>query len=261
MKSALTLEPRIDFFHAAILTTALVFNTASYALDPVQGFYGGIFFGGSLASGVNFNLTQQTNQAALMNGKLSYSPSFNGGGELGYRINQFRVEGELFYNNSPYKTITIGGHQFTTRKSGSGFRYKGQTGTAAIMINGIFDAFFIGEDSNIVPYAGIGLGYARVENGIKFYCNHINVGTSTIQINNDKSCTLTPNPNGVDTNFKTSSYAGAAQAMLGISYYMDDYVMLGLDVRQFSTRTIKAFSHKVQFTTLNLSFNGAFDYG
>ena len=252
MKPALTLG----------ITAALLFNTASYALDPVQGLYGGVFIGGSLASGVTFNLTNPTSQAVLINEKLSYSPYGNGGGELGYRINQFRVESELFYNRSPYKTITIGGQRFTTIKKGSGFSYKGQTDTGAIMINGIFDAFFIDEDSNLVPYIGLGLGYARVQNSIKFYCNNVNVGTQTIDfINNDKSCHLTPNPNGPDSNLKATASAGAAQAILGISYYMDDYAMFGLDVRQFSTRNIKELNHKVQFTTLNLSFNGAFDYG
>ncbi len=266
MKSALTLGPRIsqkrDVIHGTILAAGLLLNTASYALDPVQGFYGGVFIGGSLSSGVTFNLTKPTSQSVLINGKLSYSPYGNGGGELGYRINQFRVESELFYNYSPYKSITLVGHKYTSRKSGSGFRYKGQTGTGAIMINGIFDAFFVGEDSDLVPYVGLGIGYARVQNSIKFYCNNVNIGTQNIAfINNDKSCALTPNPNGADSNLKVSTSAGAAQGILGISYYMDDYVMFGLDVRQFSTRNIKEFNHKVQFTTLNLSFNGAFDYG
>lgn len=251
MKPALTLG----------LTTALLFNTASYALDPVQGFYGGIFLGGNYTSAITLNLTNHTNHALVANGQLDYSIYGNGGGELGFRMNQFRVEGELFYNHSPYKSITIDGHRFDTRKTGSGFRYKGQTDTAAFMFNGIFDAFFIGEDSDLVPYLGLGIGYAHVQNSIKFYCNNKDVGTSTIILNKDKSCTLVSNPNGPDSNIKASASAAAAQAILGLSYYMDDYVWFGLDVRQFTTRNIKEFNHKVQFTTLNLSFNGAFDYG
>lgn len=251
MKSALTFG----------LTTALLLSSTSYALDPVQGFYGGVFIGGNYTSPITFNLTNQTTHAVFANGQLAYSMYGNGGGELGYRMNQFRVETELFYNNSPYSSITINGHRFKTKKSGSGFRYKGQTSTGAVMINGFFDAFFVGEDSDVVPYIGLGLGYARIQNSIKFYCNNVNVGTSTLVLNKDRSCALISNPNGPDSNLKATASAGAAQAILGISYYMDDYTTFSLDVRQFATRNINTFNSKVQFTTLNLGFNGAFDCG
>lgn len=251
MKSALTLG----------LTSALLFSTSSYALDPIQGFYGGVFLGGNYTSPIKFNFTEKTSNTVLINGDLAYSMYGNGGGEIGYRMNQFRVETELFYNHSPYSSVTINGHRFKTRKTGSGFRFKGQTNTAALMVNGIFDAFFVGEDSDFVPYLGLGLGYARIQNSVKFFCNNVDVGTGSISINKDKSCTLTPNPNGPDSNLKSTASAGAAQAILGISYYMDDYTLFSFDVREFATRNVKQFNSKVQFTTFNIGFIGSFDYG
>lgn len=243
------------------LASALLWNTPSYALDPVQGFYGGVFLGGNYTSPITFRLNNQTNHDLLANGKLAYSISFDGGGQVGYRMNQFRIESELLYNYSPFDTITINKQRFKSEKRGANFRYEGQTNTGALMVNGFFDAFFVGEESNIVPYVGLGLGYARVQNSIKFYCNNINVQRNTVILNPDKTCTLVSNPNGPDSNVKKTASAGAGQAILGVSYFMDDFTLFGLDVRQLTTRTIKEFDHKVQFTSLNLSFNGAFDFG
>jgi opacity protein-like surface antigen len=243
------------------MATAIFANTASYALDPAQGFYGGLFLGGSYSQPVKFDFTHPLTSAIPITGQLKYSVYGNAGGEIGYRMNLCRAEVELLYNHSPYHSISINNQTFTSQKSGDGFRYKGQTNTGALMINAFYDLYFTAEEYNFVPYLGLGIGYANVQNSINFYCDNKKVGNNIAVVAPDGTCTLVHNPHARKVDNSTSHGGGAAQAILGVNYFMDDFITFGLDIRQFATKNTPPFNSRTQFTSLNLSFNGAFDFG
>lgn len=238
-------------FKSAI-TALLLINSSAYALDPVQGFYGGLFVGGSYTPNVTskFYIPQfKSMNSSISSATLSYQPYINGGGQVGYRFDQFRAELEPFVNYSPYSTLTVNGtkiHKFKKKFSTPNMPYlQGRTSTGALMVNGYYDLFDISEQSNYVPFVGFGVGYATVQNTINFYN------------------TLTPYT-------KSSDRKGLAalQGIIGVNYFMDDFTAIGLDFRYFTTQSGKYRLHSItqsslrtQFATLNLSVNGAFDCG
>lgn len=216
-----------------------IFNSSVQALNPVQGFYAGIFLGGSLSPQINLNVIHPASFTAIP-ASLKYSVYGDIGGELGYRMNQFRLEGELFYNSSPYHQITLGHATFTTQKKSKGFRFKGYTNTGALMLNGYYDAYCLWEQSDWVPYVGAGIGYANIQNNINFYYNNVQI---------------------LGTKISETQQAPIGQVILGLNYFMDDFTTFALDVRYFSTQKIDPFNTRAQATSLNFSFNGAFDAG
>ena len=242
------------------LSALLLFHGVGYAVNPVQGLYGNFSLGGSYAPAVNINVVRPTNHTTTT-GHLVHSGYGNVFGSLGYRINQFRAEAELGYNKSPYHSLVMDGQKFARFNHTSGISFKGFTSAFNVMVNGFYDAYFLGEDSNVVPYVGVGLGTASINNSIKFYCQNVNAGTSIMTYTNNGACTLTPNPGGPSSNVKSQHDVGAGQVILGFSYFMDDFLTFNLDVRHFATRSNAATQSKVQYTTLNVGFNGAFDFG
>lgn len=243
-------------------TTALLIHITSYALNPVQGLYGGLFIGGSHAPTTTVSYIYPTTQL-LSTGRLTYSLFGDLGLNIGYRINQFRVEGEAFYNNNSYQSLTLNNQTILSPSKSSGLRLNGRTGTLALMFNGFYDVYFAGEQSNFIPHLGLGLGYANLRNNLKFYCNNVNVGTNTLTYNSsNNTCSMTPtNPVGPTSNIASHANTGAAQVILGFSYFMDDFATIGLDFKHFETRKVNPLNAAVQLNTLNIAFNCAFDFG
>lgn len=236
-------------FKSAI-TALLLLNSSAYALDPVQGFYGGIFAGGSYTPSITFKFYNPYIHS-ISSGTLSHLAYLNGGGQVGYRFDQFRAELEPFINYNPYNSITVNGlkiHKFKKKFSTPNTPYlQGHTTTVALMVNGYYDLFDISEQSNYVPFVGLGVGYAAVQNAINFY-----VGNTSIP----------------GTNFSERKELAALQGIIGVNYFMDDFTAIGLDFRYFTTQSgkyklnsITQSSLRTQFATLNLSVNGAFDCG
>lgn len=236
-------------FYKSTLTALLVISGTAYALDPVQGFYGGIFLGGSYAPSIDFKVfNPDPTVLKKISGSLSYGPFVNGGGQVGYRRDQFRAEAEAFYNYNPYNTISADRFKITKYKkkfSKPNTIYQmGHTGTAALMVNGFYDIYSM---SDYVPYVGVGVGYAHVTNSLQFY-----YGPTT----------------KIGTLFSESKSLAGLQGILGVNYFMDDFTTIGLDFRYFTTQstTVKfspntPSSFRYQFATLNLSISGAFDCG
>lgn len=240
------------------LTTLLLSSSSVYALDPVQGIYAGIFLGGSKARAVNITAAIPNliiNGASLAGtGRLDFGAFGDIGGQVGYRMDQFRVEGELSYNNSPYNSLTINGTKFTKKgnskhnTNATNPTFKGQTGIAALMLNGYYDNYSMFDQSCFVPYIGIGLGYANIQNRVDFYRGNVAIPNSSFSIRHN---------------------AFAGQAIIGTSYFMDDFTAFALDFRYFSTGAVPAHygtfastnSVRFQYLALNLSFNGSFDAG
>lgn len=244
------------------LATLLLSSGSVYALDPVQGIYAGIFLGTSKARSVNISAAIPTYNT-YGTGQLNYSWFGDIGGQVGYRMDQFRVEAELSYNDSPYNSLVFNGvinsipiNGITIPKLGNpkhnvnatGFQMKGQTDIAALMFNGYYDNYTLFDQTCFVPYIGIGIGYASVLNKIQFYYSNTPI-------------------TGADFSERRNAFAG--QAIIGTNYFMDDFTSFGLDFRYLSTAGIassnsslvSANNVRYQYMAVNLTFNGSFDAG
>lgn len=231
-----------------IILLSLIFtNNLAYALNPVPGWYGGIILGGSYSpdTTIIFNAPVSLNTSCPGNaclpdvaGNLSYSGYGNIGGQVGYRFNRFRVEVEPVVNYNPYQKLSVGNVEYRHSKSSAGVRFEGSTTTAMLMANGFYDFYLCDGASDWVPYIGGGIGYAYLQNDIKFYCD-----------NQDIAC----------THLSETTSTAALQGILGIAYYMDDYTWFGLDYRYITTGSSEMLnSNHVQLHTINLSFSGSF---
>ncbi len=249
----------MKFFLKLSTSIALIASTSSYALDPMPGTYTGVFIGGSFASAVDINYTNIATPTVVRTGKLKYAGFGNLGGMVGYRVDQFRVEAELFFNQSPYKSLTINQRRYLHSRSGkhsnsaTGFHYTGRTTAGSLMVNGFYDFYFMSTQSNFVPYVGLGLGYSRVENHISPKCNN-----APVTITN--TCSLDFNVSSLNNNLYNHANTGGGQVIIGVNYFLDDYSTFGLDFREFSTRKISSYNSRYQFSTINVSFSGAFDF-
>ena len=232
------------------LIALMLANTSVFALNPVQGWYGGLILGVSMQPTNTFTFVTPISTLEPKTASLTRSILGDVGGQIGYRCNHFRVEGELLYNNNPYDTLTVGNVVINSPSTSSGLRVQGDTNTGAFMANGFYDIYTPNQDnlSQVVPYVGVGVGYAYVQNSIQFYNNEVLVPNGSIK----------------------KSYSGpAGQIILGTSYFMDDFTTFGLDVRYFTTGIksktsplgLNTFDTKTQLISVNLSFNGAFDFG
>ncbi|MCP0913606.1 MULTISPECIES: outer membrane protein [Legionella] len=228
----------------------LLFNTSLFAANPIPGIYLGIFIGGSYAPSTDITFLAPTNLTSsclpptstssgcgtTTTGELTYSGFGAIGGQIGYRIDQFRIEVEPMVNYNPYQKITVGTTRYNSPKSSTGLRLKGSTTTGAIMLNGYYDFYTPGSSSDFAPYLGAGIGYARVNNSMRFYYNNETLQYTKIVENNSSP---------------------AAQGIIGAAYFLDDYTWFGLDYRYLTTKTIDILNSRVQIHSINLSFNGS----
>lgn len=254
-----------------ILTSSLIILSLNqaFALNPIPGVYGGVIVGGSGQLGINAPFVSPLNgllidsntdlgeriQALSLSGNnltdtLSYSILGLIGGQLGYRWHQTRLEAEVFYNSAPFSSLRIsnGINKVTISSNDTSRDYiSGSTGTLAVMLNAYYDLlppdYY---DSNFAPFLGIGGGYASINNTMQFYKDG-----SELQFWN------------ID---ETRSAVGG-QIMAGVLYFLDDFSNFGIDVRFFSTTNISStvenipYTYNVQIFSVNLTFNGAFNFG
>lgn len=244
------------------LMAALLLSSAVHAFDPISGWYAGFILGGSKSPDINFNVLTPLNRLSGL-GVLTYSVLGNVGGQVGYRKHKFRVEGEFFYNNNPYKHLQLdgvnipnaGGNATTVQQLSiqnrtipNPFTFKGYTNTYAMMLNGFYDIYIPNYTENVVPYVGLGIGYEHVENNILFY-------------NNDSSGRTfsTTGSSQFANNF-------AGQAIIGMSYFLSDDMSFSLDYRYLSsTQTntadsrFNSFHSRPQLYSVNIVFNAGFN--
>lgn len=231
-------------------TTLLLVQINAYALNPVQGWYAGLILGVSHQSGSTATFVTSSTRIPTGTGTLSYSTMGDVGGQLGYRCNHFRAEGELFYNNNPMNILNINKVEINSSTTANRLTMQGASNMGAFMVNGYYDLFTPDQDgySVVVPYVGIGAGYAYIQKNITFFFNQSEL------------------PDDQLTKTQTSP---AAQAIIGVSYFMDDFTTFALDFRAFSTvsssntgnRNLNTFNTKTEIFSVNLLFNGAFDFG
>ena len=222
----------------------LLLSHAAFALNPVSDPYFGILFGGSYQLDAKFKFTNPTTQQSE-NGTLGFGLMVNIGGQLGYRFcDSFRIEAEALYNKNPYNFLHLGDVSIHSPSTSTGLRMEGSSTEGIGFINGYYD--FLGDGtSNLVPYLGLGVGYAYISTVIRFYDNNILVaGGRHGQINT--------NP--------------AGQVIVGLSYFLDDFASFSVDARAYgataSTFTApsgKTYNLNLQVVSVNFLFNGAFD--
>lgn len=239
------------------LLALLLANSSIHALNPVQGWYGGILLGLNYTPSTNFifpstfvpptDLPSNIILPTDSYGELTYGHMGQLAGQLGYRCGKYRIEGQLGYNNSPYKTLKV--NDFTligsTTTTNLNYTSKGATNTASFMVNGYFDLLPTDPDSSFAPLIGIGLGYASTQNQIE-----LTYWTSS-------GVEVSPN-----INIKETTNSPAGQVMIGGSVFLDDFTAFSLDLRYFTTqKKSETTDARVQVASINLTFNGAFDAG
>lgn len=267
------------------------FSMSALALNPVDGNYGGIFIGVSDSSGSSFTLPQPVTftgpntTVSFQSGSIARSVLGAVGGELGYRFcTNYRLEVEAFYNNNHFKSLTINDLTVTSPfitppitnasvtynnvENTADPHIQGDTNTGSAMVNAFYDFFIPSQDgySVVVPFVGIGIGYAYVQNALQFY--RVQVGTA--ETNDSRE---------IFEVWQTRSTL-AGQAIAGLSYFMDDFTWFSLDFRYWATKsdtptskytvitptelttvnsTVNLFGKNTQLMSINLSFNGVFN--
>lgn len=238
----LSYQLKIDKKYLAAALLFLIGSTA-FALNPVPGWYAGITVGATYAAPMNFNFANPLT-GTVTPARLVYSVFGNIAGQAGYRCNHYRFEGELMLNNNNYNNITVNGVKIDIASPFStSIGQKGQTTTGAILFNAYYDLFSAnGAEtsgfSNFAPYVGLGIGYATIRNNIKFYSNDVYISGSSQS---------------------TKATSPAAQGIIGVNYFLDDFTTIGVDYRHFGTKSVAPFDAPVRLNSINITLNGAFD--
>ena len=188
-------------------------SASAYAVDPVSGTYGGVVLGGSYMFSIPAPATGDVIIAPTVSGTtvaalakyLSTSPISSSktnyqlnyglmgllGVQVGYRCDELRVEGQIFYNSSPVSSLSIWDGTSSVKLSNNNnvaniIYPSGQTNVIAGMANFYYD--FIPPstlDSNFAPFVGVGVGYANVQ-------NNFNINFTTAAATAAASTTTTP---------------------------------------------------------------------
>jgi opacity protein-like surface antigen len=213
---------------------------------PAEGWYAGLMGTASYVPTVNINnITHPTTRFPFTNAKVTHGIGGGGGGQIGYRICYFRVEGELMVDFNPYSKATINGFSFKRHfvpfpTPQFGIKMSGNTSFGAGLINGFYDIYDEDDNPSFVPYVGLGIGYARIQNQINF--RTITQATGQVSLGGTK----------------VSSSAPIGQAILGLNYFYSDETSFGIDYRYMTTKTINSLGSRFQAHTVNLLFNYTF---
>ncbi|MCR9191567.1 MAG: outer membrane beta-barrel protein [Gammaproteobacteria bacterium] len=269
-----------------IFSILLLSQAPCFAIKPVQGSYAGVFLGPTYTSNIEFTFNPTTtfnttlrsaftdyitsitgsapNLSTNTSGELTYSVLGGVGGEIGYRFcDKFRLEFEVLYNNNPFSELKLGENiVIDSVSTNPRLHIEGDTNTGAGIINFYYDFLTRSRDgySAIAPYVAVGVGYYYSQNTLIF-----NYGENTqAQIDEGaEPATL------YETKFTQAHSGLAGQAIVGVSYFMDDFTWLFADVRYLSlgtTSTINPvtqadFQRKTALYSIMIGFNGIMDFG
>lgn len=214
-------------------------STTTFAYEPAQGWYAGFFGGLSFAPSQTFDF-QHTYRSGQGQGKIKYYVLGDGGVQLGYRCDKFRYEGEFLYNQNNMQQINFGNITIEHDTKTPRFSLKGGTALVAGYLNGYYE--FYDEDysdAKLVPYLGLGVGYASTRSIVRFYYNQTILNQARNSVN-------------------ASSMIG--QGIAGLNYFFSDTFSLGTDFRYMSTKKFNRFDARIQAMNWNiLVFNFSFD--
>lgn len=225
----------------------LIASSSLFAVEPAMGWYGGLFVGPSMLSGSDVTITSPLAPFLVYNPSIEYSILVNGGGQVGYRCNKFRFEGELLYDINNISKITgfipLGGSGINLSSN----NIKGETWILGGLFNAYYEFYDIDySETRWVPYVGLGIGYAQIN--------------STL----DYQFVSSPLPLNPSYQVNSISNAPIGQGILGASYFFSDISSIGVDLRYFTTGlNIKnnintEFNSRVSGFSLNLVFNYTF---
>lgn len=239
------------------LLSTLVFNHTVFALNPVQGIYVQLIGTGSRGNtNADFTFFNPVTER-LIDGKLKYNPLGGGIGlSSGYKFSNFRIEGELLYNYNSYDYFTVDGCRVQSPSVSTPvgetcpaffgdeqIGLKGNTSVVYGMVNAFYDFFSHNSESLLVPYIGGGIGYTWI--------------TNTENLTNKITTTT--------VKFSETHNASAAQGILGLGYYIDDYSWVSLDYRYITTgltdtlRSRGVNNHNYSINTINVTIASTFD--
>lgn len=237
--------------------STLLLSTNAFSVNPSQGFYVGLLGEGS--SGPSSYTTVFEEDGYFFEGRVNNSRIGGGGGAmLGYRYNQFRLEAEFLYNWNGSGTVNVGECtlQSPTVLTPTGFcsnldnfegnklGFNGSIATLYGMANLLYDFVDYDTESNYFPYVGLGIGHASVESRGNFVR------------------TVTPAATPPSHGQKASYSSGAAQGIIGLGLFMDDFTWAGVDYRYLTTNTIRGLNNqRYAINTVNVNVNLSFDKG
>lgn len=273
----------MNYFYRFGLASVLFASSSAFSAIPAEGWYGGLMGTVSYPPSIDFTLPSSTitgintiitnlNTRLLANGfttlpllisnqgELSYRVGGGGGGQIGYRHCNFRFEGELLFNYNNYDKLTIDGLTLKTHQQQAIIlssptstatiapTIDGHTDFGAAFLNLFYDFFDEDNDPTWVPYVGLGIGYAYVQDKLSI--------TYPITITTPPVSTTTSVQR---LTVKDSTSTPIAQAIIGISYFYNDDTSFGMDYRYLTTRTIDSLDARLKVHTLNFNFNYSFD--
>lgn len=232
----------------SIIAFACNSYTPAFALNPVPGWYAGLILGVSKEPSISYTVPISVQKIGGLQGDLTHNVLGNVGGQIGYRCNNFRVEVEGIYNNNPMNTLSLGNVIIESPSTSTTLRLKGQTQTGAGFINGYYDFFAPDNLSSVVPFVGLGAGYATTQSTIQFFYNDTLIS---------------------EKNLTNSRNGAMGQGIIGVGYFMDDFTVFGLDLRYMTSFNLSKNklnqttnnSTNFKLYTINLTANGAFDFG
>ena len=221
------------------VASMLLVSGSTFSANVVPGWYGGIFLGGTFRPNQPINLFTPFLPGVLLPGRIYYEILGNIGGEIGWRMDHFRAEAEIDYVGNPYQKLEIAGTRVPSRKRSRRLHFNGSSSIGAIFLNGYYDFFPLESDCDFGPYAGLGIGYAYIQNHLKFYNNNIYL---------------------TGTNYRQTKSVPIGQIILGTNYFLDDFTAFSLDYRYASSKNVNDFGgSRVQYHSLNFGFSGSFD--
>jgi outer membrane protein W len=219
---------------------SMMLSSCLFAANPRPGWYGGIFLGGTYSTKDDYIFIHPWNKNTYL-GEMEFSGMGNIGAQVGYKWFPLRLELEFDYNYTPYQTLTSGAYTYRSPKTSTGLRLKGNTSTAALFFNSYYDFYSAGSNSDWSPYIGVGVGYANLWSGLKWYYNEVE---------------------RPGTHIKNTVSTPATQGIIGVSYFLDDYTAFSLDYRYMTTAPISLFNdQRFVINAINIGFNGSFNCG
>ncbi len=244
----------------------LVASSNAFSADPVQGLYLGLLGQVSHASSTDLNFTLNEFPSLGTLGTIKLGPAGGGfGASLGYKIKNFRLEGEFLFNINNYGELSSGSCTLISPAvlgpegvcpaefDQVGLGFNGNTMGFYGLFNVFYDFLSSNPDVNFVPYIGAGIGGAMLRNHAVFQSNDqcIALGTCSPIIN---------------TSVDSSNTGFAAQGILGFNYYIDDFTTIGLDFRYVSTLNFNKNNNSTNsnnstfgISTINLTGNFALE--
>ncbi|MCX7115845.1 MAG: hypothetical protein NTW08_08080 [Gammaproteobacteria bacterium] len=238
----------------SLLTSTTAFSTLPPA---IPGFYTGLTVLGSYPQSTTNILsparpTNGTNPTLEFNTTGTLKQGIGGGGQyqLGYRFPCFRIEGEFLYNYNQNSSLTFNDATFNSNKYTGQYYLAGATQQYMGLANFYYD-FRPAEatrTSNVFPYAGVGIGYAKFTTITNYSIPQIQ-GAAPIT----RPDYLLGNTNGVKTSIYTT--APVIQGIVGLDLAMDSYMDFFIDFRYLMTSSITSYGASYQIATGNLGVN------